>query len=146
MTKFFTVLKLSRDDFAARNWDAREVSDEEMKRAASRIGNSLLDGVDFWLAVDCQAEEMGLDELELAKVEEALRDSEDVESAEEALKQFGEIHFCDEKIDDGCDDPDDEYVMMRSYDLKGEKSYYIRIFYGNNTMKIGFYDVDEQDD
>lgn len=69
MTEFFTILRLSRDDFAARNWDAREVSDEEMKRAASRIGNSLLNGGDFWLAVDYQAEEMGLDELELAKVE-----------------------------------------------------------------------------
>lgn len=146
MTEFFTVLKLSRDDFAARNWDAREVSDEEMKRAASRIGNSILDGVDFWLAVDCQAEEMGLDELELAKVEKALRDSEDVESAEEALRQFGELDFCDEKIDDICYDPYDAYVMMRSYDLKGEKSYYIRIFYGDNTMKIGCYDVEEQDD
>lgn len=61
-------------------------------------------------------------------------------------RSYVELHFCDEKIDDGCDDPDDEYVMMHSYDLKGEKNYYIRIYYGNNTMKMGCYDVDEQDD
>ena len=69
----------------------------------------------------------------------------DVEEAKEALEELGEVRFVDEKIDDGVDDDDceDEYVMMRSYDLKtkdGEK-FYIRLYYGNNTYLFTAYDV-----
>ena len=65
--------------------------------------------------------------------------AKDIDDAEDILARFGKVKFVDEKIDDGDDgDGEDEYVMMRSYNV-GKK--YVRIYYGNNTGKIGCVDV-----
>jgi hypothetical protein len=57
---------------------------------------------------------------------------------------FGkDYRFVDEKIDDGSDDEEDPYVMMRSYDfyVEGEEDErHTRFYYGNNTRKIGCVD------
>lgn len=63
-----------------------------------------------------------------------------IDKAETALSLFGTPKFVDEKIDDGCDDGEDTYVMMRSYDVD---KYYVRIYYGNNSGIIGCVDVEE---
>lgn len=62
--EFFTVLELSRNDFRTRGYDASDVSDADMQAIAARIGHTILDGGDFWLAIDCEAEDMGLNEIE----------------------------------------------------------------------------------
>lgn len=62
--KVFTVLELSRKDFRCRGYDASEVSDEDMEAIAARIGHTLLDGGDFWLSIDLEAEDMGLNKIE----------------------------------------------------------------------------------
>lgn len=77
----------------------------------------------------------------------SLEDS-DVDEVVDMLKFYGEVRFVDEKIDDGVDDDEceDEYVMMRSYDLKtpdGHK-FYIRLYYGNNSYKFTAYDYEEE--
>ena len=70
----------------------------------------------------------------------------DIEEVEEYLKTFGELHFCDEKIDDGIDDDEceDEYVMLRSFDLDTPNGnhYYIRLYYGNNSWLFTYFDID----
>lgn len=45
----------------------------------------------------------------------------------------------DSCIDDGSDDPDDEYVMKDCYELEGGGT--IRIYYGNNTRLIGYVEI-----
>lgn len=72
----------------------------------------------------------------------------DVDTVVDMLKFYGDVRFVDEKIDDGVDDDEceDEYVMMRSYDLKtpdGHK-FYIRLYYGNNSYKFTAYDYEEE--
>lgn len=70
------------------------------------------------------------------------RDVDEVKSDIESM--FGEMKFIDEKIDDGCDDDeDDNYVMMRSYDFtyKGV-DFYIRLYYGDCTGLVGSYDLE----
>lgn len=62
-----------------------------------------------------------------------------IDEAPEILEQFGEVSFCDEKIDDGSDDEDDNYVMMRSYDV-GE--HHVRIYFGDNSRTIGCVEVE----
>lgn len=64
---------------------------------------------------------------------------ENIDDAEEIMAKYGDVRFVDEKIDDGCDDGEDDYVMMRSYNV-GE--YYVRIYYGNNTGIIGYIDAE----
>ena len=68
-------------------------------------------------------------------------EGKDVDAAPDILKQFGEVRFVDEKIDDGCDSDEDEYVMMRSYDA-GE--FYVRIYYGNNTRTVTYVDAERR--
>lgn len=65
---------------------------------------------------------------------------ESIDDAKDILSEFGEVSFVDEKIDDGSDDEDDNYVMMRSYDVD---NLYVRIYYGDNTREIGCVDVEE---
>ena len=77
----------------------------------------------------------------------SLEDS-DVDEVVDMLKAHGEVKFVDEKIDDGVDDDEseDEYVMMRSYNLTtpdGHK-FYIRLYYGNNSYKFTAYDYEEE--
>ena len=70
---------------------------------------------------------------------------EDIDEIVEVLKVwFDDVRFVDEKIDDGCDESEeDDYVMLRSYDItKNGKRYYLRLFYGDNTMLVGSYEVE----
>lgn len=64
----------------------------------------------------------------------------DIDSAEDILARYGELRFCDEKIDEGIDDEDSEdgYLIMRSYELTltDGTDYYIRLYFGDNTRKI----------
>ena len=68
-------------------------------------------------------------------------EGEDISDAPDILRQFGKVSFCDEKIDNGCDDEEDEYVMMRSYDVE---EFYVRIYYGNNTRIISCVDAERR--
>lgn len=70
---------------------------------------------------------------------------DDVNDVIECLKiWFDDVKFVDEKIDDGCDDEgEDTYVMMRSYDIKkGDKLFYLRLYYGDCTMTVGSFDLE----
>ena len=66
---------------------------------------------------------------------------ENIDDAEDILSQFGKVRFVDESIDDGIDDDDseDEYVMMRSYDVG---KIHVRIYYGDNSGLIGCINID----
>lgn len=69
-----------------------------------------------------------------------------IDDAEGILAGLGRVKFVDEKIVDGSDDPDDDYVMLHSYDLylkeNDQEERYVRIYYGNNTRIIGNVDVE----
>ena len=74
-------------------------------------------------------------EEEINAIEETLNGMtfiKDVDDVVDYLETLGEVHFCDEGIDDGIDDEDceDEYVMYRSYDLD---DLHIILYYGNNS-------------
>ena len=62
----------------------------------------------------------------------------DISEVEDMLGANGiEAHFVDEKISNGIDDEEDEYLMMRSFNVFIDgKRYYCRFFYGNNTYVI----------
>lgn len=62
--EFFNVLRVSRDDFAAKGFDASQVDDDTMAYFASKIGDSeaLMDA--FWEAVKWQGECRGLPKLD----------------------------------------------------------------------------------
>lgn len=69
---------------------------------------------------------------------------EDVGYAEDMLCKFGKTRFVDAKIDDGLDDGEDEYLMMRSFDVKVEgfdKPFYVRLYYGNNTYTFSTFTI-----
>lgn len=79
------------------------------------------------------------------EIEDKLVECDYLNEAENCLKALGELHFCDEKIDDGCNEGEDEYVMMRSYDLNvGRQKFYVRLYYGNNTTELGTFDVSQR--
>lgn len=61
-----------------------------------------------------------------------------IDKAPELLGAYGNVSFVDEKIDDGCDGPEDNYVMMRSYDVG---DLYVRLYYGDVTRTIATVDV-----
>lgn len=75
------------------------------------------------------------------RIEDVLMIVGTIDKAETALSLFGEPRFVDEKIDDGLDENEDgdTYLMMRSYDVG---IHYVRIFYGDNSGKIGCVDVE----
>lgn len=69
MKEYFNVLRLARADFEARGFDASELSDEQMTKIADKIGDVILGGGDFWLAVDYWAEELDLPEIDEKKLD-----------------------------------------------------------------------------
>lgn len=73
-------------------------------------------------------------------------DGLDVDDAEEKLQTLGKLRCVDEKIDDGIDDEEceDEYVMMRLYELHSKDGVFdIRLYYGNNTFEVTYHTVDK---
>ncbi len=80
---------------------------------------------------------------EIKKIEETLNGMtfvKDVDDVEEYLKTLGEVHYCDEGIDDGIDDEDceDEYLMYCSYDLD---DLHIILYYGNNSYLFTAFEI-----
>ena len=67
----------------------------------------------------------------------------DIDDVEAFLNtEFERVTLVDEKIADGCDDGQDEYVMMRSYDVEQEGNVmYVRFFFGNNTRTVASWHV-----
>lgn len=86
-----------------------------------------------WGVLGSRPAESGLD----SKLNELLC-GKSIDEAQDLLEEFGEVSFCDEKIDDASDDENDSYVMMRSYDV-GE--HHVRIYFGNNSRTIGCVEV-----
>jgi hypothetical protein len=61
----------------------------------------------------------------------------DIEDAEDILrKNFTNVRFCDEKIDEGLDDG--VYLIMNSFDVD---DHYVRLFYPNDTYIVTDVDV-----
>lgn len=61
----------------------------------------------------------------------------DIEDAEDILrKNFTNVRFCDEKIDEGLDDG--VYLIMKSFDVD---DHYVRLFYPNDTYIVTDVDV-----
>lgn len=66
--------------------------------------------------------------------------NEDIDDVVDILLQdFDKVQMVDEKIDDGCTDGgEDDYVMMRSFDVvKGDEVWYVRCYFGNYNREIG---------
>ena len=56
----------------------------------------------------------------------------DIDKCEEILKKnFNDVYFCDEKIDEGLEDG--VYLMMRSYDVD---NVYVRFYYGDDDYLV----------
>ena len=73
----------------------------------------------------------------------------DVELVKDHLTNLlkAEVKFVDEKIDDGCMTKEDQYVMMRSYNVNlpiYNTSYYCRFYYGNNTKIVADIEIEKE--
>ena len=82
--------------------------------------------------------------LNVKKLEKKLGKVKDVDDAEEILKKYGDVRYCDEGIDDGIDDDDseDEYLMYKSFDIfDGKQTYHVILYYGNNTFELTDYRI-----
>lgn len=67
----------------------------------------------------------------------------EIEIEEKLTELLGaEVSWYDGAIDDGCDDEDDEYVMKACFEVIGT-GITIRVYYGNNTLEIGYVDIRE---
>lgn len=62
MTEFFNCLRISREDFLAVGFNGDKLTDAEMERIASRIGESCME--QFWASLECIAEERNLPKTE----------------------------------------------------------------------------------
>lgn len=47
------------------------------------------------------------------------------------------VQLFDVKIDDACDHEDDTYVMCSAFEVEDE-DVVVRVFYGNNSLEIGY--------
>lgn len=77
-------------------------------------------------------------------IEAGLRRAETLDEFEELLDVYSEKRLDEEKIDDGCDGSEDNYVMMRRYSLsvKGYKRpFTVRVYYGDVTREVGHVEI-----
>lgn len=83
---------------------------------------------------------MKLSDEAIENLSDALNECEYIDDiADEIFELLGsEPSMVDECIDDGCDDDEDEYVMKRVLEAGGCT---IRVYYGNNTGKVGYVNV-----
>lgn len=51
------------------------------------------------------------------------------------------IKYYDTQIDDGIDDDDEDNLLMRDCFSTDDDSLIIRIYYGNNSKKIGYVNI-----
>ena len=65
-----------------------------------------------------------------------------IDDVKETAKNNGmTARYVDEKIDDYLEDEDD-YLIMESYDMtKGNKTFYVRLYYPQSTGEISDVDV-----
>lgn len=65
-----------------------------------------------------------------------------IDDVKETAKNNGmTARYVDEKIDNYLEDEDD-YLMMESYDMtKGDKTFYVRLYYPQSTGEISDVDV-----
>lgn len=65
-----------------------------------------------------------------------------IDDVKETAKNNGmTARYVDEKIDDYLEDEDD-YLIMESYDMtKGDKTFYVRLYYPQSTGEISDVDV-----
>jgi len=83
----------------------------------------------------------------LERVIDRITVGQDIDEAVENLEMVCDsVKFVDEKIDDGCDESEeDSYVMMQSYDIsKDNYNYYLRLYYGDVTREIGSIEIVER--
>ncbi len=57
---FYSVVRLHRCDFYDRGFNALKVSDEEMEKIASKIGDTLVENGGYWEMIEDWAEELNL--------------------------------------------------------------------------------------
>ena len=73
--------------------------------------------------------------MEKDEIKEVIYDlciEKDIDECEEILKKnFNDVSFCDEKIDEGLEDG--VYLMMRSYDVD---NVYVRFYYGDDDYLV----------
>lgn len=60
---FFVITRLHRDDFESRGYDPSSLTDDEMKRIASKMGDVYVEHL-FWDGIDHWAQEHNLPEVE----------------------------------------------------------------------------------
>lgn len=61
-------------------------------------------------------------------------------------KHCKSFRFVDEKIDDGLEDCEDEYLMKKCYEVHLTfGKYYVNFYYGNNTQEITYFDTERVD-
>ena len=75
-------------------------------------------------------------------ISKAVLDHDINEAVSNLREAFDDVSFVDKKIDNGCDDSEDDYVMMRSFDIsKGTFKGYLRLFFGDQTRTVACYDL-----
>ena len=83
----------------------------------------------------------------LERVIDLITVGQDIDEAVENIEYLCDrVEFADEKIDDGCDESEeDNYVMMQSYNVsKDNYHYYLRLYYGDVTREVGSVEITEQ--
>ena len=73
----------------------------------------------------------------------------DVDKVTESLTSLlkAEVKLVDEKIEDSCMTKEDQYVMLRSYDVflpVFNRRCYCRFFYGNNTKTVADIEIEKE--
>lgn len=79
-------------------------------------------------------------------INDAIGDEYSEIDIEEKLTELlgAEVSWYDGGIDDGCDeDEEDKYVMKACFEVIST-GITIRVYYGNNTYKIGYVDIRER--
>ena len=66
MADLFNCLLLARDDFKAIGFDAETLTDAQMERIATKVGESCME--QFWASLEYFAEECGLPKTEQASL------------------------------------------------------------------------------
>lgn len=81
-------------------------------------------------------------EINYGKIVDIIGDEYCESEIEENLTKYfnKEVSWYDGGIDDGCDDDEDEYVMKACFEVIGTPIR-IRVYYGNNTLNIGYVEV-----
>lgn len=61
--KYFTVLRIHRDDFASQGFDGDSLTDEQMEDIADKMGEGFCESGDYWSSIDYLAKHYELPKL-----------------------------------------------------------------------------------